>query len=882
MYDPQEFGAKCDRCFLQSRRVGGPVPPELNPGAQALVIAEAPGEHEVDELRPLVGPSGIELMRALSAVGVARSSLSYENAAICRPPGNEMKRLLHELAKENKQRVAEGKEPYLSPFDACRPRLLHTLRKYQDVITVGQAGLRAITQGEDSVMARRGGPIEGVLTDDGQFWRLESAVGHKLRILPTLHPAFVLRARRWTKAFRADLAKAWRWFRGTLGWKVPMVSYNPPLEALSRFLAQDAPFIAFDYETDGLEPLSANVRCISLATVDVAYVVAFLSIDGESRFYTTADEEELKRELAQWMAAKERLKVGHNAGYYDRIVARRQLGVDPKPLLDTILLHRAVESELPHTLGYVGSVYTDVTSWKADDTATTARTDFELWSYAATDAVVTARVVEPLQQAAELRGQMAVAYFDHKVQAACVGMHTNGMLVDQRARAEWDAKLRREAIELRTKLRELAGNDKLNPNSVPQIKELLFEKWELPVKDYTDLGEPSTGDDSIRKLMVDKSVGERQRAFLDALRRFRRKVKYRGTYVRKLVPATEIIVDDDLSLDEDELARLEEARRQGDQKALAAERRKTKRGVLLADGRVHANYNAHGTTSGRLSSSDPNMQNLPRRLRNMFVAAPGNVLVACDLDQVELRIAAALAGARNYLDAFANGKDPHTMSALLVATPATLQLYERAVRQYGEKGVKKDPDWARVRDFQKRAQYGVLYGAELQTLHNSLTEAEDDNDNLIYANLDVRETRRWRERWLEANPEFEQWWESEVLLYRQQGFLADCLLGRRRDFLDGEDRNEILNYRCQSTAAAFAMRAMVQLTIGYGAPLQFEKWGPGTGLIQQGHDSVVFEVPEEKAKWAAGIIQEAMTGYIPGLPVKLTSEAKIGKVWSAV
>ena len=194
-----------------------------------------------------------------------------------------------------------------------------------------------------------------------------------IRVMPTIHPAFVLRQQRWAHVFRNDMLKASRWFRGIAKWEPPKVTYNPSSDELRAFLSDTGRIYTFDIETDGIECLDAHIRCIAIGDSEEVMVIGFRSNDRPKSqsgvfldFYTSLEAIPMACVLGEFFENREIVKVGHNAGYYDRIVLQSQMGIDPQPVFDTILLHRNVESELPHSLAYVASIYTEAPSWKTD------------------------------------------------------------------------------------------------------------------------------------------------------------------------------------------------------------------------------------------------------------------------------------------------------------------------------------------------------------------------------------------------------------------------------------------------------------------------------------------------------------------------------------
>lgn len=1051
--DPRALGALCDRCFLARHRQGGPVHGEFKPGARALLIGEAPGGDEVDEGRPFVGASGQELGRALNAIGIGRSEVSLSNALLCRPAKNDLDLLLHRWQKENKVRAKAGIEELPDPRACCRPRLAREIRASGgNLILLGKSALQSVTGISGSIMEMRGGPIVGTLDFDAGDTFVRAQNGN-LKVLPTLHPAFILRARRWTRALRADLARAFRWFAGRLEWRDPKVVLAPSTEQVEDWLARHRRgVVAYDVETTVDDPIRSTLFCVGFGTTEEALVVPWSSKERPGEHYwPERDRARVAAAMRAFFLDPAVVKGSWNGGYFDRQVIEHHFGVVPHPILDGIMVHRCVELELPHKLGFVGSIYTDVVAWKADKTGTTAETDAELHAYNATDCVVTARVIPQLAQAVALRDQSEQALYGHVVQSWCVGLHANGMFVDQVRRAEHDARLQADAVLWLKRLREVVGDPAFNPSSVPQVKHLLFDRWDLAPVNFTKLGEPSTDDETLRTYRLDKTMPADRTSFFEALRRFRKAVKLRGTYAAKLRP-------ENLRRATSDLLCVDEEAEQGEVE---------KGGIVHADGRFRPDYNAHGTKGWRLSSSNPNAQNFPRSLRDMVTAAPGRLLVGADMDQLELRLAAVLAGAGRYLDIFNSGGDPHAETATMLwgakfvdaakddrkrmrdfakrfsyaccrrGTPVAIVAPDehddavravsieqvrpgdlttcwtpaaggrrvstrvREVRCHGIRacvrirfahvpvvgpavidatGVARvspvveeivfTPDHLfllrtgaykaagdlvpgdslmptrlpppgvvpifpvedatpgrsrhrRVVSVEPAGEHEVwdlevehpahnfalsagifvhncLYRATPETVHDVIVSVENDKGELVYADMERRETALLHKKWLAANPEFEKWWDLDVAEWRRQGFLADPVLGLRCDFLDGENLNDLANFKCQCGGSAVVHLGTEQFV----KALPFFYAGPGTGLVNQCHDSLDCEVPGFHPQWkagekdvkrqfgwcepgcrceasrVAGIMQECLTRRVPGPDILFSASAKIGLRWS--
>jgi DNA polymerase-1 len=442
------------------------------------------------------------------------------------------------------------------------------------------------------------------------------------------------------------------------------------------------------------------------------------------------------------------------------------------------------------------------------------------------------------------------------------------MLVDRAARDAAAVDLIKRIALHKKAAQEIAGKPELNPNSVAQLRDLLFEEWKLDPVEYTKLGDPSTNDESIRAMR--SAVGQRNptaTAFIDELRKYRRVAKEYGTYVRRLIPYGAPLDGNTFQSEEEE--------------------EESERGLIMADGRVRPDYNAHGTTSGRLSSSNPNAQNWPKHLRKLIIPQPGHVIVGADADQLELRIITAIAQIKVYLEAFANKADPHAMTAGLM---------------FGKKFTDLQPKtdlWDKLRKIAKSIKYASFYGSGDETVHGLVTSAEDDNGNLMYPDLTVREVSTLKRNWLKGIPELPKFWDDTMEEFQSSGYVLDPVWGRRRDFLDGEKFNEIINHPIQSAGAHIIHESTFDLL----NVIPFFKWGAGTGLIAQVHDALYVEAPCDHAKhegkdaefgWcppgckceanrAARDIETAMNRNVKGLDgLTFSAKAKIGKNWGEV
>jgi uracil-DNA glycosylase family 4 len=769
------------------------------------LVGEAPGAYEVELGIPFVGRSGRELWTALNPHTTGDVSFHVTNAVLCRPPDNDMKRTRAQARRDGK----------VDPVIACRRRLHEELvsLRVQNVIALGGTALESLAGHETSIMAQRGFPIEISVLLPGVYWK----------VLPTVHPAFVLRFSRWRHVFRSDISKAFRYFTSSLKFELPPVVYNPPGEVLELWL-RGSKRLTVDVETDGLEPLTCNLRCVGIGREDGHIVVVpFRSVTGrELRAYDSVAGEQVHYALA------DKTIVGHNLGYYDRMVLERVFDVGLKFTEDTILMHHCTESELPHSLQFLGSVHTDITAWKAERGGLDYETDEELWLYNARDVAVTTSLIEPLMTDLKLKGQEDVYNrVDKPLQRLCVDLHRVGMAINGDALAKHEKNYLARAFAARERLKELTGIPEFNPGSTQQVSKLMYETLKLPFKTSyeTETGAKGTAMHIIRDLLVSDERTDTERSILIEVHKYRRAQKFLGTFVGGILGSVNAV----------------------------------------GDGRVHADFNAHATVSGRLSGSNPNLQQIPQELRDCFVAGPGHVLVAADMDQIELRMCAALAGAENYVDAFAAGSDPHAVTSDLI--------YGEAWRSRGQEERDK------LRSFAKRFCYANLYGAGDKTVLEVMRAVEDKAGDFPYLKVKLGEVVVNRKTWLSRNPQIEEWWDRVVQEWRVKGYLIDCIQGRKRFFLDGLDRNAMLNFPVQTASAGVVFDATMDL---WAARITHHFEGPGTGIVYQGHDQLIVECAESSVDRVKAAMTQAMNRTYAVLPVKFTSTVKVGQSWASL
>jgi hypothetical protein len=470
----------------------------------------------------------------------------------------------------------------------------------------------------------------------------------------------------------------------------------------------------------------------------------------------------------------------------------------------------------------------------------------------------------------------------------CVNLHKIGVYVDQEARFKMEMETRASVAKRERNLSELAyavglgmldlksagANDEsddtagVKPGSADQIRDLLYETWKLGIPPsmeardfYTASGMPGTGDKVLRGHLAGGRLTPEQEAFIRELRLYRReKNKILGTV---LLPLNLTAHD-------------------------------PKKGIIWhPDGRVRSTWNAHVTAPGRLSSSGPNLQNIGSRkgqgkLKTLFAAERGHLLVGADLDQAHLRITANYWKIPLLLECFSEGKDPHNTLAYQVFGdkfkdasgwgPDGFSLYKKPGG-----GMAKA-----MRDVMKTFRYASIYWADPMTVWQVLTSTESDNGEMPYLHMTSKEVRHFHETWLKNEPEWMTAWESMLSIYRHQGYMEEPVLGRRSGNLSDGKKNEVVNFPILA-AETSVMRLAEQALI---RRFPWDLWNR-TGLIHQCHDSIAIEIeaPPGLAGWKPTKgealppeleayrreVEECMTVRIPGWEVPLTAEASVGR-----
>ncbi|UJQ24080.1 DNA polymerase I [Pantoea agglomerans] len=573
---------------------------------------------------------------------------------------------------------------------------------------------------------------------------------------------------------------------------------------------------AFDLETDALDTLSANIVGISFAVApgEAAYLpVAHDYLDAPDQL----DRATVLAQLKPLLEDESAWKVGQNLKY-DRGVLKNYdielAGIKFDTMLESYILNSVVgkhdmDSLAARWLNHKTVTFQEIAG-KGKNQLTFNQIALEQAShYAAEDADVTLQL--HLKMWPELEKEAGPKKVFEQIEMPLLTVisriERNGVLIDQSILAQHSKELTARLAELELKAHELAG-EPFNLSSTKQLQVILFEKQGIKPTKKTPGGAPSTSEEVLAELALDYPLPK-------VILEHRGLSKLKSTYTDKLPLMINPI-----------------------------------------SGRVHTSYHQAVTATGRLSSADPNLQNIPvrndegRRIRQAFVAAKGHRIVAADYSQIELRIMAHLSQDKGLLDAFAQGEDIHRATASEVF------------------GVALDKVSGEQRRSAKAINFGLIYGMSAFGLSRQL-------------NIGAGEAKKYMDLYFERYPGVLRYMENTRQLAASKGYV-ETLEGRRLWLPDIKSGNAIrrkaaeraaINAPMQGTAADIIKRAMIAV----------DNWleqqnDNAVRMIMQVHDELVFEVKAGAVEEASQKIRALMEGSVQ-LDVPLLVEVGVGDNW---
>ena len=572
---------------------------------------------------------------------------------------------------------------------------------------------------------------------------------------------------------------------------------------------------AFDTETDNVDHLHAKLVGISLSVTP--HQAAYIPINHQ--YLGVPDQLPLNEVLSKLKPILEDpaiKKIAQNAKFDYSVLANYDIHVQGIAY-DTMLESYVLNSTERHDMDSMANRYLHLKTITYNELTKVDKKQVTIdvievektTQYAAEDADVTLQLHQKLWPELEKDQKLSKLFTDIEMPLAIVlaDMERTGVLIDTKQLNDYSIELNKKMLELEAELHFLAG-EKFNPSSPKQIQAILFDKHQLPVLKKTPKGDPSTSEDVLSEL-AEQYVLPRKILFYRSL------AKLKNTYTDKL-PLM----------------------------------------VSPIDHRIHTNYNQIGTVTGRLSSNDPNLQNIPvrneegRRIRQAFIAPNGYKIISADYSQIELRIMAHLSQDQSLLSAFANDKDIHRVTASEVLTKPEADITAEERRRA------------------KAVNFGLIYGMSAFGLSKQI-------------NLPRKEAQSYIDRYFERYPGVQTYMEETRQLAMQQGYV-ETLSGRRLylpKIISGNGiekrgaERAAINAPMQGTAADIIKTAMIKMS-------EWIKNQP-TGnirMVMQVHDELVFEVKEELVSEYSAFIKSIMENcYQLSVPLKV--DVGIGNNW---
>ena len=583
------------------------------------------------------------------------------------------------------------------------------------------------------------------------------------------------------------------------------------LEAwLDKIAAAD--LVCIDTETTGLDALVAELVGISLSAEEgVACYIPLAHRTGEDQL----DRQSVLDQMRPWLEDPKRHKVGQNLKYDTHIFAN--YGITLRGIQhDTLLESYVLESHLAHNMDSLAERHLGVKTIRYEEVCGKGvhQIGFDqvdlatATNYAAEDADITLRLHHFLWPQIESSPGLRYVYEQIEMPAMRVlgVMERNGIRIDSARLAAQGLEVGKRLLALEGEIHVLAGQP-FNIQSPKQIAEILFGQLQLPVIKKTPSGAPSTDEEVLQKLAEDFPLPAR---ILD----YRGLAKLMSTYIEKLP-----------------------------------------RMVNPKTGRVHTNFSQAVAVTGRLASSEPNMQNIPvrteegRRIREAFVPAAGCKLLSADYSQIELRIMAHIAEDESLLTAFAAGKDIHQATAAEIF------------------GIPLEQVSSEQRRYAKVINFGLIYGMSAYGLAGNL-------------GIERAAAQKYIATYFERYPSVAQYMEETKLQAREQGYV-ETVFGRRLWLPEIKGSNgprrqgaerAAINAPMQGTAADLIKLAMVAVQNW------LEAENLKTRMLLQVHDELVFDVPLDELDY----VQKALPGLmcsVATLKVPLLVSIGVGDNW---
>jgi DNA polymerase-1 len=578
-------------------------------------------------------------------------------------------------------------------------------------------------------------------------------------------------------------------------------------DLISKLFMQKS--VCFDTETTGLDVFNDDLVGLS-----------FCFTEGEAYYVSLPEnKEEARQVLLEFRVifeSEQIEKIGQNIKFDLLMLAQYGVELNGK-LFDTMIAHYLIQPELRHGMDYLAEIYLkyrtihfeDIVGSKGKNQMNIRTVELDkLCDYAAEDADITFRLKKILEKELEANSLSSLFYdIEMPLMKVLSIIERNGVRLDIPALAESSTILTAEMGVLEKEIHELAGGE-FNVSSPMQVGEVLFDRLQLDAKaKKTKTGQYSTSEDILEKLQSKHPI-------INKILDYRGLKKLLSTYI-------------------DSLPQL----------------------VNPKTGKVHTSFNQTVTATGRLSSTNPNLQNIPIRdaqgkeIRKAFIPDADSVFLSVDYSQIELRIMAHLSGDTNMLEAFNSGHDIHTATAA--------KIYK----------IPLDEVTSDMRRKAKTANFGIIYGISIFGLSDRLSIPRGEAKELI-------------DGYFATYPSVKKYMDASIQRAKEMGYV-ETLLGRKRFLPDINSQNSIvrgfaernaINAPIQGTAADIIKIAMVRIQ------KRLEQENLQAKMTMQVHDELNFTVPNSEIDEVKKVVVDEMENAIK-LQVPLIADCGVGANW---
>lgn len=769
------------------------VQPDGPRDARLMIVGEAPGTSEVREGKPFVGASGQELSKMLHEAGILRTECFITNVARVQPPRNDISKLF----VKNTPKVRIAGPDLLAGMEELQKEI--SLIKPEVVIALGDTALWALV-GERGIGKWRGSVL----------WA--EVAGHRFKLIPTYHPAAILRMWAWRFIAVCDLRRARRELDNP-GDNEPKwnflvrPTFSEVMDTISMLLsrANALPEDEFLRLAGDIETRNRQISCNGIAWSKTdALCIPFMCVERRTGYWSHMEEYEIILRLKE-LFRHPRVKFAYQNGIYDYQYYAKQWGFVPHLWRDIMFSHHVIfpgfggKKARGKSLDIQASIYCDWYQYWKDE----RHDDWNLvneenyWRYNCKDCCYTFEIAEQLEQLVVAFDLVEQDRFLHDLFRPVLRTTIRGVNCDQKYKAKLAWELAAVAEELRTYLDTAIGYSIFGPKAVSPKKcaQLFYDELGMPVVKDKKTGKPTTADDALREW-------EKKRPWITPITQRISAVRSVGIYSSTFV------------------------------------------GMKLYNGRINCSYNVAGTETFRFSSSSSafdtgtNLQNIPAKkdqeedkpilvhfpdVRKMFIPDPGKNIADIDLDRADAQVVAWESDDEELKRMFREGADIHLENAKTI---------------FGNPRLTKD---SRERKLAKAGVHATNYGASARTLARAL-------------GITVRQAENFQRRWFAAHPGIAEW-HSSVEASLQSTRSVRNKFGFRRYYFDRVEGilPEALAWIPQSTVA------IVINTGFYRIDQQLDE----VDVLLQVHDSLVIQYPRHRREYLLPLVHELMLVEVP-------------------